>query len=294
MTISHGFLWLTAVIWGFAFVAQSVGMDLLGPYSFNATRFTLAALSMLPLAYLFERHRRADLSLTLKAGAIAGLVLFLGATLQQVGLLYTTAANAGFITTMYMLFVPIAGLFLKHKIARNTWFGIILALVGLFMLTVGPNLSIQKGDGIELIGAFFWAGHVLVVGYYSRKVPIISFSIVQLVIVAVLSWLMALSFEQPTWQAIQLSWLPLVYAGIASSAIAYSLQTLGQKNVSPSSAALILSTEAVFAAIGGWLLMNETLSHRELLGCAFIFVGMMASQWPTKQTKAADQAVPLS
>ncbi|GAB3488407.1 DMT family transporter [Marinomonas epiphytica] len=290
MTISHAFLWLTAAIWGFAFVAQSVGMDLLGPYSFNATRFTLAALSMLPLAYCFERHRTGDLALTLKAGCLAGLVLFAGATLQQVGLLYTTAANAGFITTMYMLFVPLIGLFLKHTIERNTWFGIILALTGLYTLTVGPNLTIQKGDGIELIGAFFWAGHVLIVGYYSRKVPIISFSIVQLIVVAALSWILALSFETITWQAVKASWLPLVYAGIASSAIAYSLQTLGQKNVAPSSAALILSTEAVFAALGGWWLMGEVLSGRELAGCALIFIGMMVSQWPTKRRPDAAQA----
>lgn len=294
MTTSHGFLWLTAVIWGFAFVAQSVGMDSLGPYSFNAARFTLAALSMLPLAYLFERHRKADFVLTVQAGSIAGVILFLGATLQQVGLLYTTAANAGFITAMYMLFVPIIGLFLKHTIARNTWLGIILALFGLYILTIGPNLSIQKGDGIELIGAFFWAGHVLVVGFYSRKVPIISFSIIQLIIVAVFSWIMALSFEQPTWQAVQLSWLPLVYAGIASSAIAYSLQTLGQKKVAPSSAALILSTEAVFAAIGGWLLLSEALSSRELAGCALIFVGMMVSQWPTKHLKSVAPVAPAN
>ncbi|AEF55614.1 DMT family transporter [Marinomonas posidonica] len=290
MTISHLFLWLTATIWGFAFVAQSVGMESLGPYSFNAARFTLAALSMLPLAYLFERHRKADIGLTIKAGAIAGLILFSGATLQQIGLLYTTAANAGFITTMYMLIVPIAGLFLKHTIERHTWLGIVLAVVGLYTLTVGPNLSIQKGDAIELAGAFFWAGHVLVVGYYSRKVPIISFSIVQLVIVAVFSWILALITEQPTWQNIQQSWLPLVYAGIASSAIAYSLQTLGQKNVAPSSAALILSTEAVFAAIGGWLLMDEYLSMRELMGCGLIFVGMIISQWPRQNKPTASLA----
>ncbi|ETX10752.1 membrane protein [Marinomonas ushuaiensis DSM 15871] len=282
MTLSHLLLWLTAVIWGFAFVAQSIGMESLGPYSFNAARFTLAALSMLPLAYIFDRHRKSDLHLTLKAGGITGLILFSGATLQQIGLLYTTAANAGFITTMYMVFVPIIGLLLKHAISRNTWLGMLLALIGLYTLTVGPNLSIQYGDALELVGAIFWAGHVLIVGYYSRKVPIISFSIVQLVVVAMLSWIMALMTEQPTWQAIESSWLPLVYAGIASSAVAYTLQTIGQKNVAPSSAALILSTEAVFAAIGGWLLMSETLSQRELIGCVFIFIGIIISQWPQK------------
>lgn len=292
MSISHLFLWTTAAIWGFAFVAQSVGMQNLGPYSFNAARFTLAALSMLPLVYIFDRHRVSDLRLTLKAGAMTGLVLFCGATLQQIGLLYTTTANAGFITTMYMLFVPIIGLFLKHTISRKTWIGILLSLVGLYTLTVGPNLSIQYGDSLELLGAIFWAGHVLIVGFYSRKVPIVSFSVVQLVVVAILSWIMSLTTEQPSWQAIENSWLPLLYAGIASSAIAYTLQAIGQKNVAPSSAALILSTEAVFAALGGWLFMEETLSQRELMGCALIFFGMIISQWPRKPS--VNKATPVA
>ncbi|MDB4837172.1 DMT family transporter [Marinomonas sp.] len=290
MTISHVFLWLTAAIWGLAFVAQSIGMESLGPYSFNAIRFTLAALSILPLAYLFERHRKADFALTLKAGAITGFILFCGATFQQIGLLYTSTANAGFITAMYILFVPIAGLFLRHTIERHTWLGIALAMIGLYTLTVGPSLSIQKGDGLQLLGAFFWTAHVLIVGYYSRKVPIISFSLAQIVVVAVLSWVLALTSEQPTWQAIQMSWLPLVYAGIASSAIAFSLQTLGQKNVAPSSAALILSTEAVFAAIGGWIIMGEALSERELLGGGLMFIGMIISQWP-RQNKLSRQLI---
>ncbi|MCV2401264.1 DMT family transporter [Marinomonas sp. C2222] len=285
MTISHLFLWLTAAIWGLAFVAQSVGMESIGPYTFNAVRFTLAALSMLPLAYLLERHRKSDFGLTLKAGMMTGLVLFSGATLQQIGLLYTSTANAGFITAMYMLFVPIIGLFLKHTIERHTWLGIFLALGGLYFLTIGPNLTIQKGDGLELIGAIFWAVHVLLIGFYSRKVPIISYSIVQFVVVALLSWILAFSAEQPTWHGIQLSWLPLLYTGVASSALAFSLQILGQKNVSPSAAALILSTEAVFAAIGGWWLMNEVLSILELMGCVLIFIGMIISQWP-RQTRA--------
>ncbi|TPE47734.1 DMT family transporter [Maribrevibacterium harenarium] len=289
MSISHLFLWLTAAIWGFAFVAQSVGMEALGPYGFNATRFTLAALSMLPLIYFLDGKKQHDKGLTLKAGLIAGSVLFAGATLQQIGLLYTTAANAGFITTTYMLIVPIAGLFLRHHIERQTWVGIILALVGLYVLTVGPNLTVQKGDAIEFLGAFFWAAHVLIVGHYSTKVPIVTFSVIQLVVVACGSWIMALAFETVSWEAIEVSWVAIAYAGIASSAIAYTLQTLGQKQVAPSSAALILSTEAVFAAIGGWWLMDETLSSRELAGCGLIFVGMMISQWPKRKRATSDK-----
>ena len=289
MSISHLFLWLTAAIWGFAFVAQSVGMEALGPYGFNATRFTLAALSMLPLIYFLDGKKQHDKGVTLKAGLIAGSVLFAGATLQQIGLLYTTAANAGFITTTYMLIVPIAGLFLRHHIERQTWVGIILALVGLYVLTVGPNLTVQKGDAIEFLGAFFWAAHVLIVGHYSTKVPIVTFSVIQLVVVACGSWIMALAFETVSWEAIEVSWVAIAYAGIASSAIAYTLQTLGQKQVAPSSAALILSTEAVFAAIGGWWLMDETLSSRELAGCGLIFVGMMISQWPKRKRATSDK-----
>ena len=286
MSIAHLLLWTTAAIWGFAFVAQSVGMESLGPHSFNAVRFLLATLSLLPLLYLFKSNKAQEKKKLWVGGMAAGSCLFLGFTCQQIGLQYTTAGNAGFITSMYIVFVPILGLLLGHKTEKHTWVGVALALVGLYSLTVGPNLAINKGDAIELLGTLFWTGHVLLIGYLSRYVSALPLAIVQFFVATLLATVTAFALESPTIEGIKMAWWPLVYAGVASSGIAFTLQTLGQKNVSPSVSALILSSEAVFAVLGGWLFMEETLSTRALVGCGFIMTGMIISQWP-RQTKPA-------
>lgn len=282
MPISQLFLWMTAGIWGFAFVAQSVGMESIGPNTFNAIRFLLATLSLLPLLLIFKpKPSQHDRKLWL-GGLAAGSCLFLGFTCQQIGLQYTTAGNAGFITSMYIVFVPMLGLMLGHKTEKHTWIGMGLALIGLYSLTVGPNLSINKGDAIELLGTLFWTGHVLLIGYLSRYVSALPLSIVQFFVATILASITAFTLETPTLEGIKMAWWPLVYAGVASSGIAFTLQTLGQKNVSPSISALILSSEAVFAVLGGWLFMEEILSTRALVGCGFIMTGMIISQWPRK------------
>ncbi|MBJ7539632.1 DMT family transporter [Marinomonas transparens] len=280
MSISHLLLWLTAAIWGFAFVAQSAGMDSLGPHSFNAARFLLATLSLLPLLLIFKVRKAQNKRLLWLGGLAAGCCLFLGFTFQQMGLQYTTAGNAGFITSMYIVFVPILGLLLGHKTEKSTWLGVGFALVGLYCLTIGPNLSINKGDAMQLIGTLFWTGHVLVIGYLSRHVAAIPLSIVQFSVATILATITAFTIETPTLENIQLAWWPLIYTGIAASGIACTLQTLGQRRVSPSISALILSSEAIFAALGGWLLIDENLSSRALLGCSLIMTGMIISQWP--------------
>ena len=280
MSIAHIFLWATAAIWGFAFVAQSVGMESLGPHSFNAMRFLLATLSLLPLLFIFKPKQSQSNRKLWLGGFTAGSCLFLGFTCQQIGLQYTTAGNAGFITSMYIVFVPILGLMLGHKTEIHTWIGVGLALVGLYSLTVGPSLSINKGDAIELLGTLFWTGHVLLIGYLSRYVSALPLSIVQFFIATILATITASILETPTLEGIKMAWWPLVYAGVASSGIAFTLQTLGQKNVSPSISALILSSEAVFAVLGGWIFMEEILSTRALVGCGFIMTGMIISQWP--------------
>lgn len=282
MSIAHIFLWATAAIWGFAFVAQSVGMESLGPHSFNAMRFLLATLSLLPLLFIFKPKQSQNNRQLWLGGIAAGSCLFLGFTCQQIGLQYTTAGNAGFITSMYIVFVPILGLMFGHKTERHTWIGVGLSLVGLYSLTVGPNLSINKGDAIELLGTLFWTGHVLLIGYLSRYVSALPLSIVQFFVATLLASITAFTLETPTLEGIKMAWWPLVYAGVASSGIAFTLQTLGQKNVSPSISALILSSEAVFAILGGWIFMEETLSNRALVGCGFIMTGMIISQWPRK------------
>ena len=287
MTIAHLFLWTTAAIWGFAFVAQSVAMDSIGPHSFNSVRFLLATLSLLPLLLIFKSKERQDKKRLWLGGIAGGCCLFLGSTFQQVGLQYTTAGNAGFITSMYIVMVPIAGILLGHKTESNTWLGVALAIIGLYCLTVGPNFSINKGDAIELVGTFFWTGHVLIIAYLSRYVSALPLSIVQFIVATLFCSITAFALEEPTREGLEHAWWPLIYTGVASSGIAFTLQTLGQKNVSPSISALILSTEGVFAAIGGWMLMGESLSTRAMVGCGFILIGIIVSQWPRATRKAA-------
>lgn len=288
MSISHLLLWLTAVIWGFAFVAQSAGMDYLGPHSFNAARFVLATLSLLPLMYFFKTKSTYSIKSLWLGGLAAGSFMFFGFSFQQSGLLYTTAGNAGFITSMYIVFVPIVGLMLGHATSRQTWLGVILALVGLYSLTVGPNLTINYGDGLELIGTAFWTLHVLTIANLSRRLPAIPLSIVQFSVASIWAIGATLLFETPTLADFNAAWFPLLYAGVASSSIACTLQILGQKNVTPSISALILSSEAVFAVLGGWLLMGEVMSMGAYIGCGFILTGMLVSQWPVSNKKAIE------
>lgn len=285
-TGSHFLLLLIAVIWGSGFVAQVRGMDHLGPYSFNMARFALAALSLVPLWWFTRHTMQSDQRALLWGGIITGSALFAGFTFQQLGLRYTTAGNTGFITSMYIVIVPLIGLIFGQSTRLLTWIGISLAVVGLYILSINDDFSIGLGDGLVLIGAVFWAIHVLLMGYFSTKVEAVGFSIIQFITAAVLGTFFAFGFEEPTWHNLQLSWFPLVYAGVISSGIAFTLQLIAQRNVSSSVAALILSMEAVFAVIAGVLFLNETLTLKALLGCSFMLVGIMISQWPTAAEKS--------
>jgi len=282
---SHLILVTVAAIWGFAFVAQSAGMEYLGPHSFNAARFLLAAVSLIPL-WIFMGNRQLPQNKTLLIGGLlAGTIIFGGFTFQQFGLLHTTAGNAGFITGMYIVFVPIAGVLLGQSTNKRTWGGVLLAVGGLYTLSIGPNLSINYGDFLELIGAFFWTAHVIVIGHLSRKVDAISLSICQFIVAAFWATCASFLFERPTLPDFQAAWLPLLYAGIASSGIACTLQIIGQRKVEASVTALILATEAVFAVLGGWLLLNESIGSKELLGCSLMLMGMLVSQWPSRRSR---------
>ncbi|OMH39240.1 DMT family transporter [Motiliproteus sp. MSK22-1] len=281
---SHLLLVTVAAIWGFAFVAQSAGMDYLEPHSFNAARFLLGALSLLPLWFLMGGKRTPQGKTLLIGGLVAGTIMFAGFSFQQFGLLHTTAGNAGFITGMYIVMVPIAGIFLGQSTTPQTWSGVILAVLGLYALSIGPDFSINNGDLLELIGAFFWTGHVIVIGWLSRQVDAISLSISQFIVAAVWASACALLFESPEINGFKDAWLPLLYAGIASSGIACTLQIIAQRKVEPSVTALILATEAVFAVIGGWLLLGETIGTKELLGCGLMLMGMIISQWPSRRS----------
>ncbi|WP_020561223.1 DMT family transporter [Thiofilum flexile] len=287
--LANGLLLGAAIIWGFGFVAQRLGMEHLGPYTFNGLRFILGALSLLPLIWWFSRKSGLELSLPLLIGGIAtGSLLFIAASLQQVGLQYTTVANAGFITGFYLILVPILGLIIKHKTGLNTWIGAILTLVGLYFLSIKANFSIGYGDLLQLIGALFWAIHLLTIDHYSHRVNPIQLASLQFFVCSLLSFTVAFATEQPTLAGIQASWAALLYSGLMSVGLAYTLQVVGQRYAHPSHAAIILSLEAVFAALGGVLFLNEYLDQRALLGCGLMLTGMLISQLPMPKLKRAD------
>jgi len=273
----------TAAIWGLAFVAQRVGMDYIGPFTFNGIRFALGSCSLLPLIWFFQRYPQAEtaqknsLSAT-RMGMLAGLILFIAASLQQIGIVYTTAGKAAFITCLYIVLVPLAGLWLKHRISFNTWSGCILAVLGLYFLCVKEDFSIAFGDVLELIGSLFWTAHILLIDHISRKVDSLKLAAIQFATCAVLSLVVALITESITANSIIQAGVPILYGGIASVGIAYTLQIIGQKSASPAHAALILSMETVFAAIGGFLILGEILGARELTGAGLMLAGMILSQ----------------
>ncbi|MGL5949607.1 MAG: DMT family transporter [Aeromonas sp.] len=279
-------LLVAAAIWGMGFVAQRLGMDHMGPYTFNGLRFLLGALSLLPLLYWLKRRlpqvstRPTDWRAVLHGGALAGGVLFCAASLQQVGLLYTTAAKAGFITGLYIVLVPILGLLLKHKTGANTWLGMLIALIGLYRLSVGADFSINFGDLLQLIGALFWAVHLLLLDHFAKRVAPIALACVQFVVCGLASLTAALVLETPSVAGALAGWQALLYAGLVSVGMGYTLQVLGQRGAHPAHAAIILSLETVFAAIGGVLMLGEVLDQRTLTGCALMLLGMLVSQLP--------------
>lgn len=277
-------LLLVALIWGFGFVAQRVGMEHIGPYAFNGIRFLLGGLCLVPLALgrntvaLVDKTRRIPLH---KAGALAGIVLFIAATLQQVGLQYTTAGKAGFITGLYVVLVPMIGLALRQRTTAGTWIGAVSAAAGLYLLSVNEEFRIEPGDLLELIGAVFWAGHVLVLAYLSPRTAPVRLAMVQFFVCGALSLLVGIVLETITLQAIVEATVPILYGGVCSVGAGYTLQVVVQRKAHPSHAAILLSLESPFAALGGWLLLDEILSGRALLGCTLMLAGMLASQlWP--------------
>jgi len=277
-------LMLTAAIWGFAFVAQRVGMQYVGAFTFNGVRFALGSISLIPLIIYFRRKKAAEQTEetastgALIPGLIMGSILFIAASLQQIGLVYTTAGKAAFITGLYIVIVPMLGIFLKQRIGMNTWLGVVLAVVGLYFLSVNEDFSIAKGDLLEIIGAFFWASHILVIDYFTKKVDALELSFVQFAACSVLSMVTALIFEDIVISGLGQALVPILYGGLFSVGIAYTLQVVAQKHAKPSHAAIILSMETVFAAVGGAILLHENLGGRGYFGCALMFAGMLLTQ----------------
>jgi len=277
-------LLLTAIIWGLAFVAQRAGMEHIGPFAFNGIRFALGSISLLPLIYF--QKKRDNTSQTIKSrrllyfgGLFAGLVLFAGASFQQIGIVYTSAGNAGFITSLYVLIVPVLGLFWNHKVSAQLWIGAILAVVGLFYLSVNERFIISLGDGLVFISAFFWAGHVLIIAKYSRATNSLFLALIQFGVCSILSLTTSLIIETTTIDDITSAAIPILYGGVMSVGVAYTLQIFAQKKAHPSNAAIILSLESLFAAIGGWIILNEQLTNRLLIGGGLMLAGVIISQY---------------
>lgn len=290
-------LFLVAALWGFAFVAQRVGMEHVGPLTFNGVRFLLGAFSLMPLIWARRRRDRpiaADASPRIDGGSyirplsavllpclLGGLILTVAANLQQVSLLYITASKAGFITGLYVVLVPIAGLALGRRTPAVAWLGCAAAAVGLYFLSVGTGFSIAKGDLIALCGAIFWTVHILFLDTFAKRVDPVELSAGQFLVCGMLTLAGAFVFEVPNLAALRAALVPILYGGILSIGVAYTLQAVAQRKAHPARAAVIMSLEAVFAAIGGVLILGERLSARETTGCALMFAGMLISQLPT-------------
>jgi drug/metabolite transporter (DMT)-like permease len=283
---SDALLLTTAIIWGFAFVAQRVGMDYVGPFTFNGIRFAIGSLSLLPLVILSRGERTpsdnilapAGLKTILFGGGALGLALFSGASLQQIGLVYTTAGKAGFITGLYVIIVPILGLLWRQQPKIGTWIGAFLAAIGLYFLSVTEQFTIAVGDLLVLIGAFFWAAHVLIIGWLSPRINPIKLAFSQYLACSMMSLVAAVVFETISMRSIFQAAIPILYGGLLSVGIAYTLQVIAQREAHPAHAAILLSLEAVFAAIGGWLILGEIISARGLFGCGLMLAGMLLSQ----------------
>ena len=275
------------VIWGSSFIAQSVGMDKIGPFTFQAVRCFLAVVFLFPASALFSKGKPfwkswADPALW-RSGVICGLALFAASSLQQTGLVYTDAGKAGFLTAMYIVFVPFLGLFLGQRPGRNALLSLIPAIVGLYLLSCTSVSGINKGDVLLLLCAVAFSVQILLIDRHCAGLDGLKLNCIQALVAAVLSVPWALLTETVDASRIASCWLPLGYAGVLSMGVAYTLQIVGQKRVAPSAAALLMSLESVFAALFGWLLLHETMTRAELLGCVLVFAAVVISQLPEKK-----------
>lgn len=275
-----------AAIWGFAFVAQRVGMQHVGPFTFIAVRFLLGGVFLVPILVITSKAgisrkdsapQPAHKSFYLGSSA-AGLILFLAASFQQHGLIYTTAGKAGFITGLYVIIVPIIGIRLGHKTGPGTWLGALLAVVGLYLLSIRGVFVIDTGDLYVFVSAFFWAVHVLIIARLSKRFHPIRIALVQFFVCSAAAWLTALIIETIVIDKILAALIPLLYTGIMSTGIAFTLQVVAQRHTHPTHASIVMSTEAVFAVLGGYLFLAETMPLRNLAGCAIMLAAMIISQ----------------
>lgn len=277
---------LATVIWGSTFVAQSVGVDYVGPFTFLSVRCFLAVFAL--LLVLFLRNRKDFVKILTdprlwKAGIPCGIALFAATALQQIGLIYTTAGKGGFITTMYIILVPIFGLFLKQKPPKTVGISVVLAAIGLYLISGAGFTAINIGDVLMLGCAVAFAVQILIMDRVAGELNSMALNMSQALVCGVVAGVCALCFDTLSWGNILACWFPLCWAGIMSMGIAYTLQIVGQKSIEPTTASLLMSFESVFAAISGWLLLNESFTLTEGIGCALVFGAIMLTQIPVKK-----------
>ena len=276
-------LLLTALIWGGAFVAQSTSMDYIGPWTFTCIRCLLAGIALIVALPLISKITNTSSNSnnvdTLKGGLACGFILAPATLFQQIGILYTTVGKAGFITALYCIIVPFLSIFLKKKVSLQTWIAAIISLTGFYFLSLSNGIeSISIGDIYLLLSSFFFAIHILVVDYFSPKANGIKMSAIQFITVGVLTFIPMLIIEKPQIFRIKQAIIPILYAGLLSNSLGYTFQIIGQRGADPTVATLILSLESVFSAIGGFLLLHEVLTTKELLGCLLVFIGVILAQ----------------
>lgn len=293
-------LFLTALIWGVAFVAQSAGMEYVEPFTFSAVRNILGGFVLIPCIFFLsarskrtneknsrreqksEKKQAEQRRLLMTGGAICGVLLFIATNFQQFGIQETSVGKAGFITALYIIIVPILGIFVHRRAGFKIWLGVVLALAGLYLLCIQENLRVTRGDGLVLVCAFTFSFHILFVDYFAPKVDGVKLACIQFFVCGTLSTFCMFLFEKPQLPLILAAWLPISYAGILSCGVAYTLQIVGQEGMNPTVASLILSMESVISVLAGWLLLHEILSGKELLGCFCMFAAIVIAQLPER------------
>lgn len=295
-------LLLTALIWGSSFVAQRTGMDYIGPFTFNGIRSFIGGLALIPVILLMsgkrspnseedpekdlsDEQKRKERKTLLIGGIVCGVVLFTAGSLQQIGLVYTTAGKAGFITALYIVLVPVMGVFIGKKVKPILWLCVAMAVAGLYLLCIKEGFSLSKGDFLVLLCAFGFTLHILVIDYFSPKTDGVKMSCIQFFVCGAISIVPMIAMETVVLSDILACWLPLLYAGVLSCGIGYTLQIVAQKDTNPTIAAMLLSLESVFAVISGAVILHEHMALRELIGCIIMFAAIIIAQLPSKDER---------
>ncbi len=299
---------IAAVVWGASFVSQSVGMDHVGPFTYNGVRMLMGGTVLLPVIPLLRKFgitQKTDMAdiLAMRSvdsiedlpwydrkpqlygGIIAGVVLFFASSFQQYAIQYTTTGKAGFITSLYVVLVPVLGVLLGHKIKKADWLGVSLALAGLYLLSIKGVFNISRGDFFLVLCAIFYAVHIIVLNHYSPMVDGVILSSTQFFVVGLISLVPMFTMETPTWASLIAAGPPLLYSGVLSSGVGFTLQTIGLQKVPPTQASLITSQESTLSVVFGWLLLQETMTGRELLGCVLMLAGVLISQLAPAKNK---------